>query len=410
MMRDARFKRALVGAIEDLPEREKHLMGMYYEQDMNFREIAEVLGVTESRVCQLHTQAGGVSAVADQAQALVVGRLGASSIRQRRRACTVQPFLRSRATPAMTAGAAPEKQSIRLIATLKFRVVVNCLGDDDGLDGLDDVVRDAGRQPRHGTRLAQCAGRGRRARGRPCGNAPANASAGARRFCRDARCSAFAQSRSRARTHAVDAWTDAGFRSDRREPMCAARCWPPCHLRSPAPMFPGPRRTAISGAWWKRGRRRRPRRSVCTSTTTRPWRSPRPSATAPPDHRRRLGRRARLSDELLGGLSGTGHHELIAIDQNGAIFMHPDRVRIDDNVAADPELGDIYRRWIRDGAIAAGAGASRFDQRDVIAYAGVPEANWLVSCARRPDSRLRPSMPRARPRGRSASSPPWGRR
>ncbi len=84
------------------------------------------------------------------------------------------------------------------------------------------------------------------------------------------------------------------------------------------------------------------------------------------------------SDELLGGLSGTGHHELIAIDQNGAIFMHPDRVRIDDNVAADPELGDIYRRWIRDGAIAAGAGASRFDQRDVIAYAGVPEANWLV--------------------------------
>jgi len=32
-------------------------MGMYYEQDMNFREIAEVLGVTESRVCQLHTQA-----------------------------------------------------------------------------------------------------------------------------------------------------------------------------------------------------------------------------------------------------------------------------------------------------------------------------------------------------------------
>lgn len=57
MMRDSRFKRALVDAIEDLPEREKHLMGMYYEQDLNFREIAEVLGVTESRVCQLHTQA-----------------------------------------------------------------------------------------------------------------------------------------------------------------------------------------------------------------------------------------------------------------------------------------------------------------------------------------------------------------
>lgn len=57
MLRDVRFKKALVGAIEDLPEREKHLMGMYYEQDMNFKEIAAVLGVTESRVCQLHSQA-----------------------------------------------------------------------------------------------------------------------------------------------------------------------------------------------------------------------------------------------------------------------------------------------------------------------------------------------------------------
>ena len=37
--------------------REKMLMGLYYEQELNFREIAAVLGVTESRVCQLHTQA-----------------------------------------------------------------------------------------------------------------------------------------------------------------------------------------------------------------------------------------------------------------------------------------------------------------------------------------------------------------
>lgn len=54
---DARFKAALIDGIKQLPEREKQLMGMYYEQDMNFREIAVVLGVTESRVCQLHTQA-----------------------------------------------------------------------------------------------------------------------------------------------------------------------------------------------------------------------------------------------------------------------------------------------------------------------------------------------------------------
>jgi hypothetical protein len=48
---------ALVAAIESLPEREKMMMALYYEQDLNLREIGEVLGVTESRVCQLHSQA-----------------------------------------------------------------------------------------------------------------------------------------------------------------------------------------------------------------------------------------------------------------------------------------------------------------------------------------------------------------
>lgn len=52
-----RFKMALVGAIGALPEREKLLMSMYYEQELNFKEIGAVLGVSESRVCQLHTQA-----------------------------------------------------------------------------------------------------------------------------------------------------------------------------------------------------------------------------------------------------------------------------------------------------------------------------------------------------------------
>lgn len=54
---DVRFREALIEQIENLPEREKMLMGLYYEQELNFREIAAVLGVTESRVCQLHTQA-----------------------------------------------------------------------------------------------------------------------------------------------------------------------------------------------------------------------------------------------------------------------------------------------------------------------------------------------------------------
>ncbi len=56
---DHRFRQALVTAIEALPERERVLMGLYYEQELNFREIAAVLGVTESRVCQLHSQAVG---------------------------------------------------------------------------------------------------------------------------------------------------------------------------------------------------------------------------------------------------------------------------------------------------------------------------------------------------------------
>lgn len=57
MLRDERFRGALISAIEDLPERERMLMGMHYEQDMNLREIGEVMGVSESRVCQLHSQA-----------------------------------------------------------------------------------------------------------------------------------------------------------------------------------------------------------------------------------------------------------------------------------------------------------------------------------------------------------------
>ena len=57
MIEDAGFRKILVEAIASLPEREKQMMGMYYEQELNLREIGEVLGVSESRVCQLHSQA-----------------------------------------------------------------------------------------------------------------------------------------------------------------------------------------------------------------------------------------------------------------------------------------------------------------------------------------------------------------
>ena len=57
LLQDSHFRDALIKAIESLPERERMLMGMHYEQEMNLREIGEVMGVSESRVCQLHSQA-----------------------------------------------------------------------------------------------------------------------------------------------------------------------------------------------------------------------------------------------------------------------------------------------------------------------------------------------------------------
>ena len=57
ILEDEALRRILVQGIEALPEREKMMMALYYEQDLNLREIGEVMGVTESRVCQLHSQA-----------------------------------------------------------------------------------------------------------------------------------------------------------------------------------------------------------------------------------------------------------------------------------------------------------------------------------------------------------------
>ena len=56
MLNDQRMREALVDAIKLLPEREQYVMSMYYEHDMNLKEIAAVLKVTESRVCQLDSQ------------------------------------------------------------------------------------------------------------------------------------------------------------------------------------------------------------------------------------------------------------------------------------------------------------------------------------------------------------------
>jgi RNA polymerase sigma factor for flagellar operon FliA len=53
------FRQAVINAIDALPPREKLLMGLYYEEELNLKEIGAVMGVSESRVSQLHSQAVG---------------------------------------------------------------------------------------------------------------------------------------------------------------------------------------------------------------------------------------------------------------------------------------------------------------------------------------------------------------
>ena len=51
------FREALAAAVDGLPERERLVLSLYYDEELNLREIGAVLEVTESRVCQIHGQA-----------------------------------------------------------------------------------------------------------------------------------------------------------------------------------------------------------------------------------------------------------------------------------------------------------------------------------------------------------------
>ncbi len=55
-LEDERFRTALAEAIGKLPERERLVLSLYYDDELNLKEIGAVLGVSESRVSQLHSQ------------------------------------------------------------------------------------------------------------------------------------------------------------------------------------------------------------------------------------------------------------------------------------------------------------------------------------------------------------------
>lgn len=57
MLEEEQFREALAQAIASLPERERLVLSLYYDQELNLREIGAVLEVSESRVCQIHGQA-----------------------------------------------------------------------------------------------------------------------------------------------------------------------------------------------------------------------------------------------------------------------------------------------------------------------------------------------------------------
>jgi RNA polymerase sigma factor for flagellar operon FliA len=57
VLEEDQFREALAQAVGGLPERERLVLSLYYDDELNLREIGEVLEVSESRVCQIHSQA-----------------------------------------------------------------------------------------------------------------------------------------------------------------------------------------------------------------------------------------------------------------------------------------------------------------------------------------------------------------
>ncbi|MEX8518263.1 MAG: FliA/WhiG family RNA polymerase sigma factor [Leptothrix sp. (in: b-proteobacteria)] len=95
LLADQRQRQALVDAIQRLPEREQLVMSLIYEQDMTGKDIATVLGVTPSRVSQLHS--GAIALLRDQ--------LRKGEPDHRRRVPQVGPRAATSASPTTYTGA-----------------------------------------------------------------------------------------------------------------------------------------------------------------------------------------------------------------------------------------------------------------------------------------------------------------
>ena len=57
-LKQRELTQALANGIAGLPEKERLVISLYYYEDLNLKEIGQILGITESRVCQIHSKAG----------------------------------------------------------------------------------------------------------------------------------------------------------------------------------------------------------------------------------------------------------------------------------------------------------------------------------------------------------------
>jgi RNA polymerase sigma factor for flagellar operon FliA len=73
------LKQLILDRLKDLPDIQRKVLSLYYGEDMHLREIAEVFGLTESRICQIHSQAIlSIRAYIQRFEAGIAGRLAAA--------------------------------------------------------------------------------------------------------------------------------------------------------------------------------------------------------------------------------------------------------------------------------------------------------------------------------------------